>query len=156
MFCQVLVMPGLAGAISKVQEDAISKNCDTIKDILKTVQRSDSKTRVYLGSYYETILSKYITPLNMRLVESNLSNADLVENQNKFATAKTTFANDFTKYQQLLEELIGVDCKNNPNDFYDKLKLVREKRKTMEQDVLELRSLISKHAKLVNNLKGKL
>ena len=156
MFCQVMMITPGAVAISKVQEDAISKNCESIKESLKNVQRSDSKTRVYLGSYYETILTKYITPLNVRLVENNLSNAELVENQNDFATAKTTFANDFTKYQQLLEELIAVDCKNRPAEFYEKLDVVRQRRKTMEQDVLELRSLISKHVKLINGLKGKL
>ena len=142
-------------AITKEQSAAIEKNCDTIRDNLKKVQKEDARVRVYLGGYYETILSKFIMPLNVRLVENNLSSAGLIENQNKFAEAKTTFANDFVTYQQGLEELVGMDCKQKPDEFYDKLVVVRQKRKIMVQDVLKMRSLISEHVRLVEGLKGK-
>lgn len=142
-------------AISVDQSTAIVEHCDTIKEDLKKVQKEDARTRVYLGEYYETILTKFITPLNVRLVENNLSSADLVENQNKFAAAKTVFANDFISYQKNLEELVGMDCEKEPEEFYNKLVVVRQKRKTMTQDVLKMRSLISEHMRLVEGLKGK-
>ena len=110
---------------------------------------------MYLGGYYEAILSKFIMPLNVRLLENNLSSAGLVENQNKFAAGKAVFSNDFVMYQQRLEELVGMDCREKPEEFYDKLVLVRQKRKIMVQDVLKMRALISEHLKLVNGLKGK-
>ncbi len=153
LFCQVFVSN--VGAITEAQNTAIVGHCDTIKDDLKKVQKEDARVRVYLGGYYETILSKFIVPLNVRLVENSLSSAGLVENQNKFAEAKTTFASDFIAYQQGLEELVGVDCKQKPEEFYDKLVTVRQKRKIMVQDVLKMRSLISEHVRLVENLKGK-
>lgn len=143
-------------AITDEQSGAIVRRCDTIKDDLKKVQKEDARVRVYLGGHYETILSKFIMPLNVRLVENNLSNAGLVENQNDFAASKTIFANDFVNYQQGLEELVGIDCKEKPGEFYDKLVTVRQKRKTMVQDVLKMRSLISEHVKLVEGLKAKL
>lgn len=155
-FCQVYLCNSDATAISEEQKTAITSHCDSIKDSLKKVQQNDSKTRVYLGSHYETILSKYITPLNVKLVEENLSSPELIENQNKFATSKKTFASDFTHYQQSLEELVLLDCKKDPENFYNKLDVTRERRKIMEQDVLNLRRLISEHIKLVNGLKSKL
>ncbi|MBR0467857.1 hypothetical protein IJJ53_03060 [Candidatus Saccharibacteria bacterium] len=142
-------------AISDSQKSVIEKNCETIRDDLKKVQKEDARTRVYLGGYYETILTKFITPLNVRLVENNLSSADLVENQNEFAKAKTTFADDFVNYQKGLEELVGMGCKEEPEEFYNKLTVVRQKRKLMVQDTLKMRNLISEHIKLVTNLKGK-
>ena len=51
---------------------------------------------------------------------------------------------------------MGMDCKQDSEKFYDKLVLVRQKRKIMVQDVLKLRSLISDHIKLVTGLKGKI
>ena len=78
-----------------------------------------------------------------------------MENQNDFAAAKTLFANDFVTYQQNLDGLIGVDCKKEPEKFYDNLKIVRQKRKVMTQDVLRLRNLLSGHMRLVEKLKGK-
>ncbi len=153
MFLQVFA-PNVM-AITEVQSAAIVKNCDTIKDNLKKVQKEDARIRVYLGGYYETILSKFIMPLNVRLVENNLSSAGLVENQNKFAASKAVFANDFVTYQQKLEELVGMDCKQKPEEFYDSLVVVRQKRRIMVQDVLKMRALISEHLRLVEGLKGK-
>ena len=143
-------------AISEAQENAIVEHCSAIRSSLKDLQRADSRTRVYLGSYYDEILTNFITPLNMRLVENNLSNADLVENQNKVADTKTLFTNDFVSYQRNLEELALMDCTDNPEGFYDKLVKVRQKRKIVEQDTLRMRSLISEHVKLANQLKEKL
>ena len=142
-------------AIGPDQSAAIVEHCDTIKDDLKKVQKEDARARVYLGGYYETILTKFITPLNVRLVENNLSSAGLVENQNNFAETKTLFSNDYITYQQGLEELVGMDCKQEPEKFYDKLTKVRQKRKIMVQDVLKMRNLISEHMRLVEGLKGK-
>lgn len=145
-----------AFAISESQETSIVEHCDAIKDDLKNVQRMDSRTRVYLGGYYESILSKFITPLNMRLVENNLSTASFVENQNKFAEAKNNFVNSFISYQKNLEDLVAMDCKKEPAVFYEKLEKVREKRKIVGQDVSKIRSLVTGHVKLVSELKGKL
>lgn len=150
----LLSMP--AFAITKEQENAIKDNCSEIKEQLKTVQKNDARARVHLGGRYETILTKFITPLNVRLVENNLSSAELIENQNKFAEAKNLFNTDYINYQQALEDLVAINCKEKPADFYEKLDLVRKKRKVVEQDTLKLRSLISKHVKLVTDVRSKI
>ena len=157
--CTVLVLACQAvpvSALSKNQETAIVEHCEEIRDDLRTVQKSDAKLRVHLGSRYEIILSRFIMPLNMRLVENNLSNAKLVENQNKFTDAKTLFNSDYIVYQQNLEELVSMDCRKEPKEFYEKLVKVRQKRKIMERDVLSIRTLISQHIKLVKGVEGKL
>jgi hypothetical protein len=156
VICQGLAFSTGVMAISDVQKDAISDHCEPIKESLKTVQRNDARARTYLGGRYETILSKYITPLNVRLVENNLSEVSLIENQTNFAKAKSTFAADYVGYQQNLEELIMVDCKTEPEKFYEKLISVRGKRKIVSQDVARLRNLAANQVKLVNELKGKI
>ena len=143
-------------AISESQEDIIQKQCKAIKVNLRAVQREDAKVRIRLGAYYDAVLTKYIMPLNVKLVENNLSNAKFIDNQNEFANTKAVFVKDFTKYQQMLEELVAADCEVEPEKFYDELVDVRQRRKTMEQDVLKMRRLISEHIKLVEDLKGKL
>lgn len=155
-FCQVLgVLPGVS-AISEEQKASIVGRCETIKDDLKEVQRSDSRARVYLGRYYETILTKFITPLNVRLVENNLFDSDLINNQNVFAETRTSFVEDFIKYQKALEELVAMDCKNEPEKFYETLVGVRKKRKTVASDVSKISSLATKQINLVKVLKAKL
>ena len=143
------------GAIAKNQEEAISDHCESIRNSLKMVQKNDAKARVHLGGRYETILSEFLMPLNVRLVENNLPSEELVKNQNEFADTKTIFVNDYIGYQQDLEELVGMDCKNEPAKFYEKLVKVRQKRKTMEQDVLKLRTLITNQINIVTGLRSK-
>lgn len=159
VFCQVLLMPFAtfqAWAIDKKQEEAITSHCDKIKEKLKNVQREDAKVRVHLGGQYDAILSRFILPLNVKLVEKNLSNAEFVENQNSFVDTKSIFANDYISYQQQLEELVAMDCETEPGTFYEKLVKVRQKRKTMEQDTMLMRNLVSKNINLVKNLKEKI
>lgn len=143
-------------AITENQEKMIVSKCGEIKEQLKTVQKNDARARVHLGGRYETILTKFIMPLNVRLVENNLSSAELIENQNNFAETKNLFSNDYINYQQGLEELVAIDCKNEPKVFYDKLEKVRQKRKIVEQDTLKLRNLLSRHLKMVAELRSKL
>ena len=156
MFLGFLVVAMPVGAISKEQTDAISKRCDTIQSSLKLLQKQDARARVYLGGQYETILSKYMIPLNVRLVENSLASPKLTENQNDFAAAKKTFNDDYISYQQKLEELVTTDCKKAPEEFYDKLVKVRSKRKTVSQDVSKLREIMNRQVELVKGLKEKI
>lgn len=140
--------------ITDSQKAIIVDHCDTIKDSLKSLQRVDSRTRVYLGRYYETILTNFITPLNLRLVENNISNPELLDNQTNFANKRTSFVNDFIVYQQALEELVNVNCKSEPDRFYKKLLVAREKRAIVNKDVSKLRSYTDEQMKLVEGLKN--
>ncbi len=157
VFCGVLCLltcaTGSVFAISAEQKAMIADNCTVIREDLKKVQRSDARARVYLGGKYELILNKYVTPLNVRLVENSLSSVSFIENQNTMASNKMKFANDYVEYQQRLEELVSMDCKNESEAFYKKLEEVRTKRKKVEQDVKEMRNSLTKFVELVGKLK---
>ncbi len=152
VICSLISMP--VSAISENQKSVIVDKCDSIKNSLKQVQKDDARVRIALGGRYEAILTNFITPLNVRLVENGLSSADLVENQNDFSDSKALFNNDYIKYQQELEDLIALDCKGKPEDFYNKLEKVRQKRKIIKQDALKIRSLLTRHVNLVTKIEG--
>ncbi len=143
-------------AISETQKTSIIERCDTVKENLKSVQHQDSRTRVYLGRYYETILSKYITPLNVRLVENNLFDKNLMDNQDSFSKTRDGFIIDYIEYQKGLEDLVAMDCKTEPEVFYEKLVKIREKRKIVATDVANLKKLSTSQVELVKKLKEKL
>ena len=163
IFLQVLV--GFTGVFSAwaegeeiqvtdEQKNVIIDHCDTIKDNLKTLQRTDSRARVYLGRYYETILMSFITPLNLRLVENNISDTRLIENQASFVAQRNSFINDYIVYQQALEELVNTNCKTEPVKFYSKLVAARTKRAIVNQDVKKMRGLTDEQRKLVEELRN--
>ncbi len=143
-----------AVGITDEQRSVIINHCDTIKDNLKSLQRTDSRARVYLGRYYETILTDFITPLNLRLVENNITNTALLENQTNFAARRTRFSNDYIAYQQALEELVNVNCKSEPEKFYEKLVLTREKRQMVNRDTKKMRELAAEQVRLVEELRN--
>lgn len=144
------------GAISESQKTAIVDNCDKIKETLTTVQHQDSRTRVYLGRYYEIVLSKYITPLNVRLVENNMLSNELMDSQDSFTKMRSSFIINYIEYQKRLEELVSMDCKAEPKSFYEKLVKVRESRKVVQSDTVGLKELIMNQLGLVRKLKEKL
>lgn len=153
---QVFLCFAVANALTDSQKTAISSQCDSIKTILHNIQHEDSRARVYLGASYETIRSKFMVPLNHRLVDNGIPAPDLVSNQAAYTAAQTNFKDDFIDYQKTLDELIGMDCNSNPDGFYQTLSTAREKRHTMTQDISKLKELIEKHLTLVSELKGQL
>ena len=160
LFCQIAlcfltaINTASAANLTENQAAAISSNCRRMKDTLKTVQASDSRARVYLGSYYERLLNKYLVPLNLRLVKNNKPNTELVSAQTAFSTYFTNFRDDYTEYQRTLETLTSFDCINHPSEFYDLLTETREKRKIMVTDVADLKKAISSIRELVKGLKN--
>lgn len=128
--------PAPTFALSEQQTSAISQNCPTIKQSLTQLQKVDSKTRTYLGTTYETLVNKFITPLNLRLVKNNRPTLSSV--QSKFTSEQTRFKDEYTTYMRELEELIAVDCQNNPQDFYKKLETVRKKRAELRETTVRL------------------
>lgn len=153
-FCCVTCMS--AWAEGEVDYAKVSEHCESAKEILRNVQREDSRIRVYLGSYYEKVLTKYVTRLNLRLVENNLSQTGLIEGQTNLASSRVEFVEDFIEYQKGLEELVAIDCKQEPKRFYDELEKVREDRRKVAKDAGEVKELILKHKKMVGELKVKL
>lgn len=141
-------------AITDTQEKAIVDHCEEIRENLKNIQKLDARTRVYLGGYYETILTKFITPLNMRLVENTMSNPDLLDNQEQFSRTILVFRNDYTGYQQSLEDLVATNCKEAPGTFYEKLDIMRAKRKKVSRDTTKIREYITGQVNLVKKLEA--
>ncbi|MBR3594730.1 hypothetical protein IKL45_00625 [Candidatus Saccharibacteria bacterium] len=135
------------------QSAKISTNCSSIRQNLKNLQRSDSRARTYFGAIYETFSSKYLKPLNLRLVNNDISSSDLVKLQTAFATARTNFSEDFIDYSKALEDLIATDCRLEPEVFYEKLVKTREKRALVAKDIKELNSHLTGSVKKVEVLK---
>ncbi len=142
----------LAQDYTPIKGGLIAANCSKIQEDLREVQKSDAKARLYLGRHYETIITKYVKALNVKLVENNMPNTALLENQTNLTAEKMRFASNFVEYQKGLEELAGVDCRTEPEGFYVKLQAVREMRATVRADVESMDALILRHKQLVKEL----
>lgn len=142
--------------LNDTERGNISMSCASIQTSLKNVQRNDSKTRVILGTNYQTLLSNYISPLNVRLIKNNLPDSTLISIQSEAITSRNSFTNLFVTYSQRLESLISIDCKNQPDTFYNELENVRFLRSQLEESVNKVNTVLSNHLKTVNQLREKL
>ena len=143
-------------ALSDEQSGAISQNCASIRNALKTLQKNDSRLRVLLGTTYQNILSNYISPLNVRLARNNTPSAVLSDSQVNLVSLRDSFSQKFIKYSQDLEELIAADCKNNPEDFYAKLERARASRAELSANVKTISDALTEHAHAVEALRSSL
>ena len=146
--------PASAVELDADQKGAISTNCETIKQSIQQLTRADSKTRVYLGGAYEKALTNFIVPLNLRLTKNNTPNAGLTSIQSKFAEKRQAFNSAYTNYMKQTEDLLAIDCKSEPEDFYEKLQTARASRATLQQTTLELNSLLHDHIEGVKKLRS--
>lgn len=134
------------------RNNLISGNCPLIIQSLQKVQKSDSKTRVYLGGIYEKLFTAYILPLNIRLVKENNLDTRFTTTQAVIATGRTKFNREFIDYSQNLELLIAMDCQGDPEGFYDQLKIVREKRQQLFNTTSILNQAFESYLELTKEL----
>lgn len=146
------IFPSTASALTDLQNGAISQNCASIQSSLKSLQKADSRTRVLLGSTYQTLFTNFITPLNLRLVRHSQPNSDLIEIQSDFTELRTKFSKNFIKYSQSLEQLISIDCKNEPEKFYQTLSQTRKLRAKVQDSVQKIHQLLSRHLSATKTL----
>ncbi|MBQ1528108.1 hypothetical protein IIZ77_00480 [Candidatus Saccharibacteria bacterium] len=139
--------------LTKEQSAKLSESCGTIRQNLKNLQRTDSRARTYFGSIYETVSTKYLKSLNLRLVNNDLANSELLNLQASIAAARADFAEDFITYSKSLENLIAIDCRLEPENFYKKLLETRKKRATVAADVKLLNNFLSNIVKNAEKLK---
>lgn len=143
-----------ASALSEEQKSNLVQNCAPIKQSLRSLQRADARSRSYLGSAYETILSKFITPLNLRLINVNQPNANLTTIHSNIIDTRKNFISEYTIYSQALEDLIAADCYNHPEEYYDKLQDTRRKRANLSATTTTMRNLLSEYLTGVRKLKN--
>lgn len=139
--------------LNDTERGNLSTGCASIQASLKNLQKSDSKTRVLLGTSYQTLLTNYISPLNIRLIKNNLPDSTLTEIQSDILSSRNNFTNLFVTYSQHLESLIAMDCKNQPDDFYLELESVRFLRNKLESSVANVNNAITVHLKATDQLK---
>ena len=132
---------------------AVSQNCASIKVRLQRIQKDDARNRVHLGAQYESIASKLMLNLNLRLVKNNLASADIAGQQTTFVSEQKRFKDDYIGYSQELENLLKIDCKAEPKKFYYQLEIVRAKREDIDLSMKRLREIITKHRAAVVTLK---
>ena len=141
------------GENSSYKFENIAMDCDSIKQTEKRIQNIDKNARVSMGRSYQSILTNFITPLNVRIIKNNQKNVELTDIQSDFVSARETFNANYISYSQDFEELLKLDCKAEPESFYAQLVKTREKRAEVAAAAKKVRLVIDSHIEAVKNFK---
>ena len=145
--------PVFAEEISEQKLSNIETNCASIKESLKRTQNADKNTRISLGRTYQTLLSDFITPLNVRLVKNNRFDAKLADTQTVFSADREEFNQTYITYSQEFENLLSIDCKAEPKKFYEQLQKTRKARNEASTSAIVLANDVVDHTKAVEDYK---
>jgi len=142
-----------AEEMSVTKKESIVEHCDAIRDSLEATQHTDSYARTYLGALYDAILNRFIMPLNVRLLKNNAAIEELTKIQADFVAERAEFNADFVLYSKELENLINIDCKDEPEEFYAQLEKTRVKRAVVDEDTKKLEKLVFEQKQIVAALR---
>ena len=142
-----------AAELDEKRIGAISQNCSIIKERLRRIESAGARSRVYLGTQYESIYSGLMSNLSLRLMRNGIANQDIANQQATFKSERERFRNDFIGYSQELKNLIAMDCKNEPKKFYKQLKKTRTKREDISKSIQRMNDIISGHRQTVQSLR---
>jgi hypothetical protein len=92
----------------------------------------------------------------LRLVKNDKPSATLTDIHSNILTKRQDFSQSFILYSQDLENLIAIDCKNNPADFYKQLLKTRTSRAKLAKNIEEMRGLFTKYLDGTKKLKESL
>ena len=155
----IVVFSSSTASAIKLDENrigAISQNCSIIKERLRRIESAGAKSRVYLGTQYESVYSGLMTNFSLRLMRNGIANQDIAAQQAAFQSERERFRNDFVGYSQELQSLIAMDCKKEPEKFYNQLEITRAKREDITKSIHRMDELIIKHRKSILDMRSEL
>ena len=88
-------------------------------------------------------------------MRNGIANQDIADQQATFKSERERFRNDFIGYSQELKNLIAMDCRNNPQDFYRQLEKTRAKREDITKSIRRMNDIIKEHRETVIGLRNK-
>lgn len=150
-----LLQAQIVHSLSSDEETTVRQNCISVQVILQRMQYNDTANRVKHGQAYETLLSKFMLPLNSRTASNGLSAeaARLTEITDRYQQNLVSFKNGYDTYADKIDSLIRMKCKDKPQDFYQGLQEARENRGKIKANITTLDQIIEEYRVAVNQVK---
>lgn len=119
--------------VTDEQIASVKSRCTEIKASLNRLEASDKLLRHNIGSMFLVVTDRLMTPLNQRIVSSQLDGSKLLEVTARYTEAYKgreggDFYRAYVEYENSLIAAIAVDCHKQPTIFIDALDTARQNR----------------------------
>lgn len=131
----------------------IKSNCQNALGIITTIHANDAPTYVNRNQTYFSIGDKMMTRLNARLATNNFEVTELTRITGDYDTALHSFRSTYKEYDDIMTEVLRMDCTKQPVSFYDRVADAREKRGDVNEAVKNLNVLIDEYEQAVQTFR---
>lgn len=133
--------------LPKSQLDNIRSTCVESQSILRQIRSSDTLLRVNQGQRYEQMASRLMAPMNSRIALNQFDGQDLLSTTSDYGKTLSSFRDKFRSYDKEISKAIGIDCRENPQEYYYAVAEAREDRSDLHETVVELNGLLKQYRK---------
>lgn len=137
----------------------IKSNCPGAIATLSRIRTNDAPTYINRNQMYFSISDKLMARLNSRLTLNRYDATQLVKTASDYNTELIKFRAAFKQYDDTMQDLLHMNCRQQPVSFYDKVATARQQRQKVQDTVVQLKALIDQYKKDVktfsaNHLSG--
>lgn len=142
--------------LTSEKRDVVVQTCVSAQTVMQKIQHNDAATRVNRGQSYETIVSRFMTPLNTRSTSNgyNSSATLLTDTTKRYQQALESFKDHYESYDNAVSSALKTKCKDKPELFYGYVEDARRERQNVATDVGVLSGLISEYQANVLKLRS--
>lgn len=137
--------------LTDAETSMIAGKCRDAQKSLQQLQYVDPVTRVSRGNATANIV-KLMSALNSRAAFSTFNIPGLVSATNNVQSLRQQFANDYTSYEISLRDLVAMDCRAKPAQFYRSLVDVRAKRQLLASHAVAIEQQLDAFAQSLPEL----
>ena len=135
-----------AAVLTDDQVEYIRNNCTDTQTALKSLYATDAVARVNLGQQYEAVATRLMVPMNNRVLLNKLDGAELSKTTVEFNKELDNFRKAlYPPYKNAITSLVGMNCYNQPIEFYDGVVEALAMRAGLRSSVEKLGKLLTQY-----------
>lgn len=129
----------------------VEANCRAAQRSMQRIKYSEPPTRVNRGIAYSTI-NELMTALTNRAAYNAFRVPQLSIETRAVQDQRVQFGKDYTEYEKAFSELISMNCRQDPVEFYERLVDVRAKRSIVALRIREIEQRLDAFTVATNEL----
>ncbi|MFZ2545187.1 MAG: hypothetical protein WAW80_04375 [Candidatus Saccharimonadales bacterium] len=132
----------------------IKSNCPAALSTLTRIHANDAPIYINRNQTYFSVSDKLMAKLNSRLTLNRFDASQLVKITSEYNVQLAKFRTVYKQYDDIMTDLLRVNCRLQPVSFYDKVAIAKIKRQKVNDSVTELKRLLDMYNTNVNTFKS--
>ncbi len=129
----------------------IKSNCPSALATLSRIRLNDAPVYINHNQTYFSISDKLMARLNSRLTFNRYDATQLVKTASDYNVQLTKFKAAYKQYDDTMQDVLRMNCRQQPVSFYDKVATARQQRQKVQDAVVQLKTLIDQYEQDVKN-----